>query len=75
MSNNRSDCINRDYNATLNIKKITRHLLKHKVRPENYRRTNKPLHDGQIIGSSLPNSKRVPIGRLRISSSPYIVSI
>ena len=43
MSNNRSECINRDYNATLNMKKITRYLLKHKIRPESYRRTSKPF--------------------------------
>ena len=42
MSAKISECINRDYNATLNMKKIVSYLLLHKKRPVNYRRTNQP---------------------------------
>ena len=40
MGSNRSACINRDYNATLNMKKIVESLINGKGRPENFKRTH-----------------------------------
>jgi hypothetical protein len=38
LDNKRMNCINRDYNSVLNMKKIVSHLLEYKVRPEAFRR-------------------------------------
>ena len=38
MENNRVGCINRDYNACMNIKKIFNHYMKTGERPLRYRR-------------------------------------
>jgi len=39
MENNRYGCINRDWNAVKNMKKITEYWFKHKMRPYKYRRS------------------------------------
>ena len=38
MENNRTGCINRDENTVNNMIKLTRYYLKHKYRPEKFRR-------------------------------------
>ena len=41
MENKRMGCINRDYNAVNNYKKITEYYLDHKDRPEKYKKSYK----------------------------------
>ena len=43
MSNKSRGCINRDYNACLNMCKIVKSLIENKKRPEKYCRSNKKL--------------------------------
>jgi len=60
MKNNRLGCINRDYNACLNMKKIFKYYMKNNKRPIKYQRgynikkeTNLPTIERQIV--SCPN--------------------
>ena len=54
MENNRMGCINRDRNAVNNMVKLVRYYLKHKDRPEKFRRDYKfpePTKDGNLNNS------------------------
>jgi hypothetical protein len=55
LENNCYGCINRDKNAVMNMKKIVDYYLKHKERPERYRRG----YDLDNIKEEIPKKKPV----------------
>ena len=62
-SNNRIDCINRDYNGCLNIRKIFHSYMKNKTRPERYCRgfdnQKLPIPEKASSGSRLERRKGI----------------
>jgi hypothetical protein len=57
MSEKRSECINRDYNATLNMIKIVEYLIRYKTRPEKYIYTKKETTEKKKLRSPKNKSK------------------